>query len=76
VTPDPELISRQAKWAERAAIGDLLLSYGDGLADSVGELAEESARKRELSDPVTLDANYVRRSDAELFWKGSTRHVP
>ena len=76
VTPDPELISRQAKWAERAAIGDLLVSYGDGLADSIGELAEESARKRELSDPVTLDANYVRRSDAELFWKGSTRHVP
>jgi len=22
------------------------------------------------SDPAALDANYVRRSDAELFWKG------
>jgi tRNA threonylcarbamoyladenosine biosynthesis protein TsaB len=76
VTPDPELVSSQAKWAERAAIGDLLFAYGDGLADSIGELAEERARKREFSDPVTLDANYVRRSDAELFWKGSTRHVP
>jgi tRNA threonylcarbamoyladenosine biosynthesis protein TsaB len=76
VTPDPGLISRQAKWAERAAIGDVLFSYGDGLADSIGELAEERARKREFSDPATLDANYVRRSDAELFWKGSTRHAP
>jgi tRNA threonylcarbamoyladenosine biosynthesis protein TsaB len=76
VTPDAELISSQAKWADRAAIGDLLFSYEDGLADSIGELAEERARKREFSDPVTLDANYVRRSDAELFWKGSTRHVP
>jgi tRNA threonylcarbamoyladenosine biosynthesis protein TsaB len=75
VTPDPELISHQAKWAERASIGDVLFSYTDGLADSIGELAEERARKREFSDPVTLDANYVRRSDAELFWKGSTRHV-
>jgi tRNA threonylcarbamoyladenosine biosynthesis protein TsaB len=76
VTPDAELISRQAKWAERAAIGDVLFPYADGLADSIGGLAEERARKREFSDPVTLDANYVRRSDAELFWKGSTRHAP
>jgi len=76
VTPDPELISSQAKWAERAAIGDRLFPYGDGLADSIGELAEERARNREFSDPVTLDANYVRRSDAEIFGKGSTRHVP
>ena len=36
------------------------------------ELAAMVARiaaGREWSDPAALDANYVRRSDAELFWK-------
>ena len=35
------------------------------LAAAIARLAIESA-----SDPAALDANYVRRSDAELFWKG------
>ena len=75
VTLDPALISSQAKWQERAALGDTLFSSTEVLADSIGELAEESASKHEFSDPVTLDANYVRRSDAELFWKGNAKHV-
>ena len=29
------------------------------------------ARRGELADPLTLDANYVRRTDAELHWKES-----
>jgi hypothetical protein len=32
-------------------------------------LAEERARKGEFTDVLRLDANYVRRSDAEIFWK-------
>ncbi|HEX4748493.1 MAG TPA: tRNA (adenosine(37)-N6)-threonylcarbamoyltransferase complex dimerization subunit type 1 TsaB [Bryobacteraceae bacterium] len=35
------------------------------LAAAVAEIAERS----QWSDPAALDANYVRRSDAELFWK-------
>lgn len=76
VTPDAELIASQSKWQEREGMRDTLFSYADGLTDSIGELAEERARKQEFSDPVALDANYVRRCDAELFWKGNTRHVP
>ncbi|MBI5083541.1 MAG: hypothetical protein HZB13_02955, partial [Acidobacteria bacterium] len=34
------------------------------LAGIIGRLAAER-----LTDPVALDANYVRRSDAELNWK-------
>ena len=36
------------------------------LAAAIAHLAVESA-----GDPAALDANYVRRSDAELFWKGN-----
>lgn len=40
------------------------------LAPSIGVLAYLKAREGESVDALTLDANYVRRSDAELNWKG------
>ena len=39
------------------------------IAAAVAELALERFRVGEKGDPATLDANYVRRSDAELLWK-------
>ena len=27
-----------------------------------------------FTEALALDANYVRRSDAEIFWKGRTTH--
>lgn len=75
VALDPELISSQKRWQERAAIGDELMPYTEGLADSVGELAEQRAGRQEFSDPIALDANYLRRSDAELYWKGNRKHA-
>lgn len=40
------------------------------LAPVIGCIAAERAGRGETRDALTLDANYVRRSDAELFWKG------
>jgi len=40
------------------------------LAPIIGRLACERAKRGEVADALTLDANYVRRSDAELHWKG------
>jgi tRNA threonylcarbamoyl adenosine modification protein YeaZ len=40
------------------------------LAPAIGKLALRRARRGEVVDAVALDANYVRRSDAELNWKG------
>ncbi len=39
------------------------------LAAAAARIALARWRNGELSDPAALDANYVRRSDAELFWK-------
>ena len=39
------------------------------LAAAVGQLALAAYRAGQAADPAALDANYVRRSDAELFWK-------
>jgi tRNA threonylcarbamoyladenosine biosynthesis protein TsaB len=39
------------------------------LAAAVGGIATRRFQAGEAIDPARLDANYVRRSDAELFWK-------
>jgi tRNA threonylcarbamoyladenosine biosynthesis protein TsaB len=39
------------------------------LAAAIGRIASAEYREGRASDPAEIDANYVRRSDAELFWK-------
>ena len=39
------------------------------LAAAVGRIAERRLAAGEAQDPAAIDANYVRRSDAELKWK-------
>jgi tRNA threonylcarbamoyladenosine biosynthesis protein TsaB len=38
------------------------------LAAAIGRIALQRLREGRASDPAALEANYVRRSDAELFW--------
>lgn len=40
------------------------------LAGAIGRIAWIEFQHGRASDPAEVDANYVRRSDAELFWKG------
>lgn len=40
------------------------------LAAAIARIAWRRWQVGEVSDPAALDANYVRRSDAELLWKG------
>ncbi len=40
------------------------------LASAVGHIAAARYLAGERADAAELDANYVRRSDAEIFWKG------
>jgi tRNA threonylcarbamoyladenosine biosynthesis protein TsaB len=39
------------------------------LAGAIARIALSAWQGGEIADPAALDANYVRRSDAELFWK-------
>lgn len=43
---------------------------GPALAGAIGKIAHARLLDGGGDDPVTVDAQYVRRSDAELFWKG------
>jgi tRNA threonylcarbamoyladenosine biosynthesis protein TsaB len=39
------------------------------LAAAIARIGAARFERGEACDPAALDANYVRRSDAELFWK-------
>ena len=71
---DPELITGLAGWEDRVEVGDSMQRLEGDLAEKIGEIAEERAGKGQFTDPLELDANYVRRSDAEIFWKGPAGH--
>jgi tRNA threonylcarbamoyladenosine biosynthesis protein TsaB len=66
----PELISTLSGWKSQQASGSSVTMVKAGVASLIGELAEEKAARGEFTDVLQLDANYVRRSDAEIYWKG------
>ncbi len=40
-----------------------------GLASAIGQIAEARVRSGEPGEPASVEANYVRRSDAESLWR-------
>ncbi len=76
----PEVVMKIAQWLPTLPAGVEFVALGP-IADltvtiasvaQAGAIARLAARRflaGEASDPAALDANYVRRSDAELFWR-------
>jgi tRNA threonylcarbamoyladenosine biosynthesis protein TsaB len=71
VTPEPELFSSAASQKAIADLRARIDSASSVLAPFIGQLGFRRAQRGELADALTLDANYVRRTDAELHWKES-----
>lgn len=61
--PEAELMTPDAAPFAETLCGRQVTLTPRGLAGAIGKLAPA-----QLQDPVMLDANYVRRSDAELNW--------
>lgn len=68
VTPAPRFVAEIALQPD--GVANTCEEVSGLLAPVIGRIAYERARRGETTDALTLDANYVRRSDAELFWKG------
>jgi tRNA threonylcarbamoyladenosine biosynthesis protein TsaB len=75
ISLDTEMLTGLAGWKGRLELGDTVHRCLPELALLIGNLAEEKARAGEFIDPLELDANYVRRSDAEIFWKDTPSRV-
>jgi tRNA threonylcarbamoyladenosine biosynthesis protein TsaB len=70
---DPHLLFAQPEWKSRAVLHEQIELCPADLASSIGEIAEKRFQDSLTTDSLHLDANYVRRSDAEMFWKDPTR---
>jgi tRNA threonylcarbamoyladenosine biosynthesis protein TsaB len=66
VSPTPEVLS--AAQLEKSLPGVNVVQVSAALAPAIGRLGWERAQNGTLVDALRLDANYVRRSDAELKW--------
>jgi tRNA threonylcarbamoyladenosine biosynthesis protein TsaB len=75
ISLDPGLFLGLAAWSAYEREGATLKHASAELANRIGEIAEERAARGEFTDILQLDANYVRRSDAEILWKGPAKRV-
>jgi tRNA threonylcarbamoyladenosine biosynthesis protein TsaB len=69
VTPDQEVVSALAPHFESGLAA--VETVSGVLAPFIGRIGYERGLRGEVSDALTLDANYVRRTDAEMKWKDS-----
>ncbi len=68
VTPTPEVLAEPL--AASPFRCKTVEQVSTVLAPVIGRLGLAQARRGKLVDALHLDANYIRRSDAELHWKG------
>ena len=73
-SPDPGGLFDDADVKKRASLGEEFEFVPGMLAGPIGALAVAELAAGRFTDPLGLDANYVRRSDAEIFWKGGAAH--
>jgi tRNA threonylcarbamoyladenosine biosynthesis protein TsaB len=67
VSPTPEVLP--AAHIGEVLPGAIVVQVSAALAPAIGRLGYERAKRGDLVDSVRLDANYVRRSDAQGAWK-------
>lgn len=71
VSPDAALISGEGGWKIREKRGETIEQVSATLAAVIGGIGLRRLQQGKSTDALALDANYVRRSDAEIFWKGA-----
>lgn len=69
-TPDAGALIDSPEWREQEKLGDQPEIVSPFLADTIARLAEIEVAAGRTTGSLELDANYVRRTDAEVHWKG------
>jgi hypothetical protein len=62
------------QWSSRLTLNETVQEISSFLAPRIGQIGYRLAHQGRFTDALSLDANYVRRCDAEIFWKGSFHH--
>lgn len=72
VSTDAVHVLVEPAWKEREKKGEGIEQISSTLAPVIGRIGTRLLREGKATDALRLDANYVRRSDAEIFWKGGS----
>src|SRR5713101_4840505 len=75
ISTDPKCLAEAAQWPSRLAASETIEVISPVLAPRIGKIGHQLAGEGRLIDALALDANYVRRSDAEILWKGGSAHA-
>jgi tRNA threonylcarbamoyladenosine biosynthesis protein TsaB len=68
-----EVVVKFDDWMKASSRGDIEIIQGAReLAGAIATIASARFQAGLGQDPADIDANYVRRSDAELFWRDQT----
>jgi tRNA threonylcarbamoyladenosine biosynthesis protein TsaB len=71
---DADCMFEQKEWKAREELNEGFELVPDSLAIGIARAAASEAAAGRHTDALALDANYVRRPDAEVFWKGNAVH--
>jgi tRNA threonylcarbamoyladenosine biosynthesis protein TsaB len=71
VSTDAEWVVSEEAWKARELRGEKVECVSSVRAPMIGRLGLAALAEGRFTDVLALDANYVRRPDAEVFWKGA-----
>jgi tRNA threonylcarbamoyladenosine biosynthesis protein TsaB len=72
ISSDTEKVAALEEWQSHAKGGQRIELSSSILAPMIGKIGLQRAREGRLVDALALDAEYIRRPDAETLWKGAT----
>ena len=69
ISAEPTVLTETQAWAVRRSLGEAADLASPIMAPMIGRIGYSLANEGRLVDALALDANYVRRSDAETTWQ-------
>ena len=73
-SPDADCVFNTEEWKAREELNEGFELVSGSLPIAIARVAASEVAAGRFTDALALDANYVRRSDAEIFWKGKATH--
>jgi tRNA threonylcarbamoyladenosine biosynthesis protein TsaB len=69
VSADPSCLNETPAWVARRSLGETVDTVSPFLAPVIGRMGYQLALAKQLTTALAVEANYVRRSDAEASWQ-------
>ncbi len=74
ISTDAQCVVSEEAWKAREMRGEIVECVSSVRAPMIGRIGLASLAEGRFTDALALDANYVRRPDAEIFWKRGPVH--